>query len=238
MSPQLAGFSFSTQIELPKVTVADATALLQPLLDTFSKIGIDVYSPPPDTAPYASPQMAASAQPGNSRFASRLFPRANWEDDELFETTMLAIRGTVEAGYTFHGLLIGPSEVVAGYPGRHSGANPAFRNTVMHADIFDFAPPVGDPKTVKAAHDRLNKYMVPIREATKGSGAYTNEADVQEPNFQSSFWGSNYNKLKKIKCNWDPSGVFWAPASVGSESWEVQTEDGLPTQNGRLCRVG
>jgi hypothetical protein len=32
-------------------------------------------------------------------------------------------------------------------------------------------------------------------------------------------------------------GVFWAPMTVGSEAWEVITADGLPTQNGQLCRA-
>jgi hypothetical protein len=237
LEPAGSGFSFSTQIEMPNMTVAEASALLQPLLDSLNKTGVDFYSPPPDTGIYGTPQTGLGAMPANSRFASRLFPRANWEDENLFTTTMQAIRRAVEAGYTFHGLFMGPSKRVAGYPGQHSAVNPAFRTTVMHADIFDFASPVGEPEVVNAAHERLNTYMEPIRAATKGSGAYTNEADVQEPNWQESFWGSNYPRLREIKNDWDPLGVFWAPSTVGSEDWEVRTADGLPTQNGKLCRV-
>lgn len=238
LSPAGAGFSFSTQIEMPNMTLADAEAFLQPLLDALNETGVDAYSPPPDTAIYGVHQRSAGATPANSRFASRLFPRANWEDKDLFKTTMQAIRRAVEAGYRFHGLFMGPNEEVAGYPGRDSAVNPAFRKAVMHADVFDYASPIGQPEAVNAAHDRLNSYMEPIRQATEGSGAYTNEADVQEPEWQKSFWGSNYHRLKEIKEKWDPYGVFWAPASVGSEAWEVHTADGLPTQNGRLCQVG
>lgn len=63
------------------------------------------------------------------------------------------------------------------------------------------------------------------------------QADVSEPNFQSSFWGSNYDRLLSIKERYDPFELFYANTGVGSESWAVETADGLPTQNGRLCMV-
>lgn len=59
------------------------------------------------------------------------------------------------------------------------------------------------------------------------SGAYSNEADVREPNFQQTFFGTNYAKLKSIKQTYDPEGLFIVGAGVGSEDWD---EDGL-------CRV-
>lgn len=63
------------------------------------------------------------------------------------------------------------------------------------------------------------------------------QADASEPNWQLSFWGSNYDRLLVIKQKYDPSDVFYAHNAVGSEYWQVQTENGLPTQNGKLCRV-
>ena len=42
--------------------------------------------------------------------------------------------------------------------------------------------------------------MNPLREITPNSGAYWNEADYIEPNWEESFWGAdNYAKLKQIK---------------------------------------
>ncbi|KAB8271253.1 hypothetical protein BDV30DRAFT_240712 [Aspergillus minisclerotigenes] len=35
----------------------------------------------------------------------------------------------------------------------------------------------------------------------------------------------------------DPGDVLWAATAVGSEGWRVVADDGLPTENGRLCRV-
>ena len=117
---------------------------------------------------------------------------------------MDAIREVIEAGYTFHGIHVMPSEEVAGYPG-NSGINPAFRNALMHADVFDsFGGPRATTQQRIASHDRLNQYMNVIREATPGGGSYLNECDIQEPNWQQSFFGNKYNRLSQIKRERDP----------------------------------
>ena len=40
------------------------------------------------------------------------------------------------------------------------------------------------------------------------SGSYWNEADYYEPNWQRSFWGTNYARLLAIKQKYDPLGVL------------------------------
>jgi hypothetical protein len=79
--------------------------------------------------------------------------------------------------------------------------------------------------------------MEKIRVVTPGGGAYINEADRLEPNWQQSFFGANYPRLLGIKRETDLWGVFWAPTTVDSEAWEVRTADGLAMQDGPLCRV-
>jgi len=56
------------------------------------------------------------------------------------------------------------------------------------------------------------------------------QGDVNEPNWQDAFWGSNYKKLYDIKTKYDPNGVFWAKSTPGSESWALENEK-------RLCKV-
>ena len=232
-------YSFTNEFEFPGVTPKSAFDFLQPLYDYINSIGIVVVNPEPvPSARSSSGKRGIGDSPGNSRFASRLFPRQNWEDDELFAKTMGAIRETVEAGYAFHGVHMSPTEEIAGYPGRDSGANPALRNTVMHADVFDSVAPGAPAAVVMAASAKLNLYMDKMRAVTPRGGAYVNEADRLEPNWQQSFFGANYPRLLGIKREIDPWEIFWAPTTVGSEGWEVRTSDGLPTQNGPLCRVG
>jgi hypothetical protein len=53
------------------------------------------------------------------------------------------------------------------------------------------------------------------------SGSYWNEADFDEPNWQTSFWGEkNYEKLLHVKRSYDPRGVFVCHHCVGSEEWD------------------
>ncbi len=56
------------------------------------------------------------------------------------------------------------------------------------------------------------------------------QADPLDPNWKTSFYGKNYEKLLSIKIRYDPEGVFYAPTAVGSDAWVSQPD-------GRLCRV-
>ncbi|KAK3390712.1 hypothetical protein B0H63DRAFT_410663 [Podospora didyma] len=230
-------FTMQTRAQMPGLTPAQATTFIQPLLTTLNALGIPVTIDTPSTVVYSSQRGPLGAAPGNSRFASRIFPRAAYQNATLFAATMAAARATVEAGYVFHGLNMAPTYKAGGFSAP-AGVNPVWRTAVMHADVFDsFNIGTATPAEATAAHVRLDALMGPLRVATPGGGAYLNEADVQEPDWQHSFYGSNYEKLVRIKRARDPWGVFWAPATPGSESWAVQTPNEIPSQNGRLCRV-
>ncbi len=108
----------------------------------------------------------------------------------------------------------------------------------MHSTIFPQGRGGNSPEAVKALQARLKPYMDKIRAVTPTGGAYINEADLEEPNWQRAFYGSSYERLVQIKRSRDPWGLFWAPTTPGSEAWSVTTADGLPTQNGPLCRTG
>lgn len=81
-------------------------------------------------------------------------------------------------------------------------------------------------------------YMDLLRDASPGAGAYMNEGDPGEPEWQQAFYGTNYATLLEVKRARDPWNLFWAPTTVGSEGWAVRSVDGYKeSQNGRLCRV-
>ncbi|KAI1869216.1 uncharacterized protein JN550_005846 [Neoarthrinium moseri] len=231
-------YSFRSTFEFPGKTIPQVKAFMQTLISAINDLGVPVKNEDPTVSTsWTSMRDGKGDTPGSSRFSSRIFPQKNWGDKALFNQTMWAIRETVEAGYQFHGIHMTPSEAKAGYPGNNA-VNPAFRTGLMHADVFDRTTGAStSPEEVKSNHARLDSYMNKIRAVTPGGGAYVNEADVLEPNWQTSFWGSKYEGLLEIKKRHDPWGLFWAPTTVGSEEWAVRTSDGLPTQNGRLCRV-
>ncbi|KAJ5593364.1 hypothetical protein N7537_010268 [Penicillium hordei] len=82
----------------------------------------------------------------------------------------------------------------------------------------------------KAIHDMTFKRGYALRQLAPDTGAYFNEANSYEPNWQWSFWGSNYPRLYAIKQKYDPKGLLWCHNCVGSETW---TQQG----NGTLCRA-
>lgn len=85
-----------------------------------------------------------------------------------------------------------------------------------------------------------------LRKLTPGMGAYVNEVSLQpelaydnaidliqaypyEPDWQHTFWGTNYERLLAIKKKFDPQDVLWCFPCVGNEGWHMVDD--------MLCRV-
>ena len=51
------------------------------------------------------------------------------------------------------------------------------------------------------------------------AGAYWNEADYDDDDWQTSHWGIHYPRLRAIKATYDPKGLFVCHHCVGSEDW-------------------
>lgn len=84
---------------------------------------------------------------------------------------------------------------------------------------------------MEARQDYITNTVMPIIEkATPNAGAYINEADFQQKDWQDVFYGSNYRKLLAIKRKYDPDGLFYNRIGVGSERWEVRMD-------GRMCEA-
>ncbi|KAF9740078.1 FAD binding domain-containing protein [Paraphaeosphaeria minitans] len=211
-------FSFTGQVIIPGMSADDFSNFVAPITQDLRDVGIDIKATVgwwPTYPAYSFRPNGPGEAVGNGRFASRLFPHSIFEDPSSpeFLKAMASIRTWVEDGhYSFHSVDYHPSYATAGYPGADSAVNPHLRNAIMHATGFD---------TGSYSPER---------------GAYMNEADTEEPNFQQSFYGGNYNKLLGMKKKRDPWGVFYAVTGVSSDEWRVKGTDGLPTQQGRLCR--
>ncbi|OOQ85091.1 FAD binding domain protein [Penicillium brasilianum] len=220
-------------------TLAQYNALVKPWYDELEALGISFT---PNSTYYDNFYDAWSAGFPLETVASsvmmtgsRLFPRANWESDSLFNTTFETLRSTVSDGYALLAFNM-KAELVDGYPS--NAANPAFRNTLMHAiSSTSWDSDATNAEILEKMDYFTNTVLGKWRATCPDSGAYMSESDIQEPNFQQAFYGSNYARLYKLKQVYDPTSLFYAPTGVGSENWEVKSADGLPDQNGRLCRV-
>jgi hypothetical protein len=238
-------FTFTGQVTMPEVSADELSKFMEPLISELNEVGIAVVNPSPQWWPsfaaYAG-RVSPGEGVGNSRMASRLFPRSSFVDpiSAEFNATMTAIRSWVEdGGYSFHSVDYHPSTETAGYPGTNSAANPHLRTAIMHATGFDTGSygPETTPEQQISQQKRLMQYAQKWRDASPTSGAYMNEANTEEPNFRQAFYGGNYGRLLEIKRTTDPWWVFYAVTGVGSDEWIVEGTRGLPTQQGRLCRV-
>lgn len=106
-----------------------------------------------------------------------------------------------------------------------SALNPAWREAATHITIGAS----WDPNASLAEQEAIRKSVTDVEverlrsvEGADKMGAYLNEANAYEKDFQSSFWGSNYPRLYAIKQKWDPAGLFITRSGVGSEDWDAE----------------
>ena len=215
--------------------------LVAPFLKDLSNLGIAVT---PVFTQYASlyPAWNASFPPEvvggwTNHAAGRLFPRENFVNATLLNATLAAVRYALQDG---NAVLVGYNIKAADNPAasQNNAANPALRKTVTHfilAGLWDADATFAEIQAISKT--MTDDWMARWRAVSPGAGAYMSEADINEPNFQQSFFGTNYPRLYALKQKLDPSGLFYAPQAVGSEDWYITGQiPYVPTQNGKLCR--
>ncbi|ORX92396.1 hypothetical protein BCR34DRAFT_581123 [Clohesyomyces aquaticus] len=159
------------------------------------------------------------------QFGSRLIPRGVLETNN--DALQTVLRNLTEQGV----LAVSVALDVSRQAGITNSVLPVWRKTAIHMQLTTPRNSSAPWSEMVAAQMRMTNEFVPqIEAATPGSGAYTNEADFRQPNWQNIFFGTNYAKLLAVKRKWDPESVFYGLKTVGSEAWSV-------ADNGRMCRV-
>ncbi|KAF9436406.1 hypothetical protein BGZ76_004070 [Entomortierella beljakovae] len=155
----------------------------------------------------------------NILISSRLVPRSNYESpksiSELIEASFEIFKNN--GGYFFL-LLVAGGEVSNGNS-KDTSVLPAWRGALVHTLLLSSWEDWTPLKDQQAIARQLTSTAEGLRRLTPGSGSYMNEADINEPNWQSSFFGDNYPRLKSIKDDIDPHGLFVCRNCVGSEDW-------------------
>ncbi|KAF9109612.1 hypothetical protein BGX27_007413 [Mortierella sp. AM989] len=161
----------------------------------------------------------------NTLLGSRLIPRRNFESargvDQL-SNAIVDIRedllnfGNPQGALITH--LIAGGEVSKGNS-KETSVLPAWRNALMHIVTMTGWEDTTPVAIQQLFARKLTQATQRLRDISPGSGAYFNEADANEPNWQTNFFGSNYDRLKRIKDKVDPSGLFVCRNCVGSEDW-------------------
>jgi hypothetical protein len=227
----------------PNHTIETFSALTKDFFDDLKSFNISVT---PNTTFYEDFYSANKGSWGADtlgvtfiRQATRLFPESLWETEAKFNFFYTTIKDTVMNGHTVGGYHMAP-----GNPYKiDTAVNEAWRNTQSFLITANMLPDNATPAQSAEASNYLTYDIIDswrkVAPASIGGGVYLNEADIQEPNWQTDFYGAkHYPKLLALKKKWDPKDVFYATTAVGSEAWIVEDGDqGTQTQNGRLCRV-
>jgi hypothetical protein len=125
-----------------------------------------------------------------------------------------------------------------GLAGGRPEAIDATRGTAMNPAVLDAfalaicgagAPPAypgvpgHEPDIEKARRDAaaVTAAMGELRNLTPRPASYVWETNYFEPNWQDSFWGDNYPRLRAVKDKYDPDGLFFLHHGVGSEDWSA-----------------
>lgn len=222
----------------PNKTLNETHALLQPWLTRLAALNISV---DPNITHFDSfyPAWRSSfpletVGKINSTTGSRMFPRANFETEDKRDELFNNLRQSSENNRVqvhFNIKAVDPANA-------DNAVNPAWRPNILFAQQSVRWPPNGTAaEKLQIRREFQEGDMQRWRDISPGAGSYLAEADRLEPNFGQAFWGSKYPRLLELKAKWDPQDVFFATTSVGSERWRVESVDGLPNENGKLCRV-
>ena len=75
----------------------------------------------------------------------------------------------------------------------------------------------------------VDNAMGELRKVVPEPAAYVSESNFFEKDWQRSYWGANYQRLKTVKATYDHDGLFFVHHGVGSEEW---SDDGFERRGG------
>jgi len=120
-----------------------------------------------------------------------------------------------------------PADAVA--TARNTATNPAVLTAFALAIVAGAGPPAypgvpgHEPDLTAARKDAgaIDAAMDELRRVVPDAGSYVSESNFFEPEWQRSFWGPNYPRLRTVKTAYDPAGLFFVHHGVGSEDWSA-----------------
>ncbi|KAJ7635275.1 FAD-binding domain-containing protein [Roridomyces roridus] len=206
---------------LPHTTPDEAETILKPFLDEALNVeGVEMIS---SESTYADVNDILYDDDDSVGFylymGSRLIPESAYDTPET-------------VGEVYEGLLDAGSQIILGHiiaggqvaenANISSAVHPAWRTAKTHLILVNEFTDAPSPADVFTIHRQFQDIQLPIVEKISGpnAGSYSNEADLLEPNFQTTFFGPNYAKLSAIKSMYDPEDLFIVGAGVGSERWD------------------
>ncbi|EME43268.1 hypothetical protein DOTSEDRAFT_25232 [Dothistroma septosporum NZE10] len=151
----------------------------------------------------------------------RLIPRSVVRANDIALTS--AYRNIVNNGGSLCIVGLNPAKAVAG--DEYNSVKPAQRETLLDTDIttpWNFTAPWVE---MQANADKMTSVFIPmLKELTRGSWTYVDEADFQDPDHKENYYSENYERLLEVKDKYDLEHLFYAFTAVGSEYWAPQED--------------
>jgi FAD/FMN-containing dehydrogenase len=113
---------------------------------------------------------------------------------------------------------------------RQTAINPAAVDAFALAIVADGEAPAYPGLPSRAAIDlnaarenarAIDAAAAELRRVAPGSASYVSESNFFNANWQSAYWGNHYSRLKAVKTQYDPDGLFFVHHGVGSEDWSA-----------------
>jgi hypothetical protein len=219
----VSGSSFSMAFFVPNGDVNVANATISQLTNDYGDLQITYSTLYPFLSFndfYITVLAPSNPTGGNSLLGSRLIPETVvLNQSNQLADVLLQINGQPYAVVIGH--LVAGGQV--SNTSQNNSVNPVWRTSLLHI-VYAQGWPDG---TSTGEQQTLANYVtteVEILQTVAGgseSGAYMNEANPNEPDWQQKFFGTmdNYNRLKTIKDTVDPNGLFVCKNCVGSDDW-------------------
>ncbi|CAI6089480.1 unnamed protein product [Clonostachys chloroleuca] len=118
---------------------------------------------------------------------------------------------------------------------RRGAVNPVWRDAYIHliVESIDVNLTGKTPwQSLKEAGEWTEANIEPVwREWAPTTGAYMNEANPLNGQWQHDFYGTSYDELVKIKRKYDPAHALYVLSGVDSDFWEYDMD------SGKLCQL-
>src|SRR5262252_3926757 len=149
------------------------------------------------------------------------------QQNRLADALFAASRHWTTALHFNKGLAGAAPEAIAA--SRDTATNPAVLTAFALAIIGGFGPPAypgmpgHEPNLAEARNDAvaIGNAMDELRKLGITPASYVSESSYFERDWQQSYWGTNYDRLRAAKAEYDPDGLFIVHHGVGSEDWSA-----------------
>ncbi|KAF8186080.1 hypothetical protein K438DRAFT_1765415 [Mycena galopus ATCC 62051] len=216
---------FTAQTIMPNTTVDEGTALLAPFItEALALPNVTLISNVIDTAVVNDVLYQADDSVGmNYVMGSRLIPATAYQAANASATVEQVYLSLLNGGAQAILANVVAGGQVSANANISSAVNPAWRTAKNHLILvnggWNDSTSIVDIDTIRHSFQTTQRAII---EQLSGpdAGSYSNEADLFEPEYQTTFYGPNYAKLSAIKSKYDPDDLFIVASGVGSERWD------------------